>query len=512
MRGGITIDAQGTIFLDGHELHPAQGALQAAADDIEQMLDDVEADDVLVLAGLGLGWHAAAAKALPKPPSVLVYEPDATVGALQTCLGPDLADVDIASDAGQLAEKLGHLAVYGGSRRITSYSAPAYRRQRPHLLDTVRRLVADAVDRREVDQATRHKLWRVWVGHLAANMKQLLAAPDLTRLAGAFQGAPALVVGAGPSLDQSLEAIRQARRQGVLILAAASALRPLAQVGVAPDVAVALEAKDESRQFTGVPNRERILLALASHAHPNHFLVWPERKGVFHLQDWLPGVFGGGLALPTGGHATSAGFSLAVLWGCDPIVLIGQDLAYTGGRVHAAGRPGGEEDRREETVPVRGIDGGTVHTSAVMHSYLQWYAESAAYLRRSKPGLRLFNATAGGAAIAGFEHVHTAQLYDIIGNEDAFQAPDWSLLDGMPRIAPAGVARRLDAERGLVRRGLQGLSRSGLGRTLEELPQTCAARWLLREALAGGSPEEMEEAMLAMFGLLRDMREAADAI
>ena len=41
--------------------------------------------------------------------------------------------------------------------------------------------------------------------------------------------------------------------------------------------------------------------------------------------------------LPMSGSVSTVAFGLARLLGCSPIVLVGQDLAYSGGRTHAAG-------------------------------------------------------------------------------------------------------------------------------------------------------------------------------
>ncbi|MBW2322815.1 MAG: DUF115 domain-containing protein, partial [Deltaproteobacteria bacterium] len=99
-----------------------------------------------------------------------------------------------------------------------------------------------------------------------------------------------------------------------LVLAAASALKPLASVGTSPHITFALEAKDESRQFEGI-DHAKTLLAAASTSHPNHFLKWLGPQSLFHLWPWMAMLSGLGKALPSGGHVTSAAFSLRLFSG-----------------------------------------------------------------------------------------------------------------------------------------------------------------------------------------------------
>jgi hypothetical protein len=286
-----------------------------------------------------------------------------------------------------------------------------------------------------------------------------------------------------------------------LVLAAASALKPLAKVGVKPHLALALEAKDESRQFAGAAQISSVLTAATS-GHPNHFRSWSGPRACFHLQPWLAALLGQGQALPSGGHATSAAFSLAILWGCDPIILVGQDLAYTGGRIHAQGRPGGEDEERPETTLVPAIGGGMVETSHVMLSYLAWYQEAAAYLG-SRTQRRVINATAAGAHLAGFDHQDLgATLAALATSSLNFKDITGALLR-LPRPRPQVVLGRLAQARVQVRRAQLLLDEQGLNAVHKSVP-TDGPAWAVLESLP--AQVEHQEAALAFEYMLECLR------
>ncbi|MEW5724876.1 MAG: hypothetical protein AB1896_17320, partial [Thermodesulfobacteriota bacterium] len=129
----------------------------------------------------------------------------------------------------------------------------------------------------------------------------------------------------------------------------------------------------------------------------------------------------------------SAAFTLGLLLGLDPLVLVGQDQAFDHGRVHAAGTPGDEPIRtRAALFTVTGLDGRELETHSAFAAALHWYAEAVRYLRQRDPGRTVLNANESGAAIPGLPAV---ALKEVIGRLPApGPKPDLAaLLAGSPR-------------------------------------------------------------------------------
>jgi hypothetical protein len=443
------IDETGACFLAGRLLHPAHEPLEAARKDLAALPADARPADTLVLAGAGLGWHIRAALSRFSPEQIIVFP--VTGKTWPDCLGPDLPPLAWVCDRQEMAEALGRRLVYNKEPgRLALYVHPAYAAAFPRLEEQVRAMLEDARNRGQSDHLTRRRLGGLWSRNMAANAARVFCLPDILHSAQAFKDVPALVLGAGPSLDLSLPDLSGAASKA-LLLGAASALSPLSQKGLALHAAVALEGMDESRQFAG--GASACLLA-ALNSHPRHFALWPGIKAFFHSSAWLPHLLNWGGPLPSGGHATSAAFSLACLWGCNPIILAGQDLAYSQGeRTHASARPGREDEslRRERLVPA--LDGGMVETSLVMHSYLQWYQEAAAHLRRRYPQVQIINATAAGAVIPGFTRLCLAEaLASLPRRRENLGAETASLLSSLPLLAGEKAAPRLEEAYKLLNR------------------------------------------------------------
>ncbi|MFH1061023.1 MAG: 6-hydroxymethylpterin diphosphokinase MptE-like protein [Pseudomonadota bacterium] len=489
-----------------HLLHPAAGALAAARAELAPELADLGKADLLVMAGLGLGWHARAALDQPEGAALLVYEPDPRQRALAAALGPELAEVTITCNENELEARLSEALVYGQAQRARVFSPPALRSQQPGLGQRVALLVAAQVQRARVDRANRRAKQDLWLTHLADNFKHVLDTPDIAGLAGRYQGVPALIIGAGPSLDAGLPLLAGHNFERVLTLAAASALGPLAGVGLWPDLALAIEAKDESRQFAGA-DPARTILAAASQSHPNHFGAWPGRRALFHLSPWLAAVAGSRPALPSGGHVTSAAFSLAVLMGCDPIVLVGQDLAYSQGRAYASGRAGGLADAPPGVVSVPGIGGSTVETSVVMAGYIAWYREAAAYLAGLSQPVRLINATGSGAFLEGFAHLPLAEALAELQANGARHVSVAASLQRLELPTAEAAGQGLAGVRGQVRQARAQLASASLNQLLEYWPAQTAVGEALRRLPAGAGPDQVQAALARLADLVGRMWE-----
>lgn len=499
-------NAEGGWMLGARRLHPGQGALAAAAAEIAPHLAGLGPRDLLVIAGLGLGWHARAALDHGRGCQVLVFEPVARNLALAAALGPELPGLPIACNREELETRLADLLVYGQVGQVRVFCAPAQGQAEPELPHLTAAIVEEQVRRALVDLANRSAKQDIWLDHLAANFKHSLHIPDVTKLAGRYRGIPALIIGAGPSLDQGLAPLASAKLDGVLKLAAASALGPLARAGLAPDMAFALEARDESRQFDAA-DPARTLLAAASQSHPNHFALWPGQAALYHLSPWAAAAAGTELALPTGGHATSAAFSLAILMGCDPITLVGQDLAYSQGRAHAAGRPGGEDDDLPNLIPVTGVDGFTVQTSVVMASYIAWYREAAAYLARLPRPPRVINATAQGARLDGFEHLSLSEALPILQQAARGHVPPLQAAAQLNLPEAGALGQRLAQLRAQVRQASLQLETLTIEQVLEVWPADSAVGEALRRLPTPAPPEVARNALVRLSDILRRMWE-----
>ncbi len=264
--------------------------------------------------------------------------------------------------------------------------------------------------------------------NIAMNLATYVATPPIDLLKDRFAGRPAVVVSAGPSLSRNIDQLSDLKGRAVLC-AVQTSLRPLMQRGIVPDFVTSLDFHEMSRKFfEGVGDLSR-----------THLVAEP--KATWHVVDHYPGpislldnawarlVIGDDLGarggLPAGATVAHLAFYLAVYMGCDPIIFVGQDLAFTG---HAFYVPGveihqawrgelnrfntleqKEWDRIVRNRPilrrVPGADGVELFTDELLFTYLEQFEKDI-----SAAPCRVINATEGGVRIRGTQTMSLRQV------------------------------------------------------------------------------------------------------
>ncbi|MBK7947287.1 MAG: DUF115 domain-containing protein [Deltaproteobacteria bacterium] len=335
-RGDLVLRERGVLL--GSAYDPRRDGLRLA----EQMAESPA--DILVAVGLGLGEQIEAYCA-KQSATVLVYEP--SLARLKAALSRlPLArliatnrDLHFVADLDQLTTVLNARYVPGLCIRV--FPHPAVLRLDPsEVAAAVERTkrVKDAADTRIGTSVGQLMSW-AWI--TAGNGRRIAESADFGRMAGAFRGKPAVIAAAGPSLDKQLPLLR-AQRDRVVVIAIGQTLKALRRAGIEPDLVHVLESKDVSQQLTGAGETRDLCVALTPDAHSAIYDVpvralFTATTGASPMGTWIAKATGETRFTMGGGTVAQGAVGLAVLMGCNPILLIGQDLAFTEGRAYAAG-------------------------------------------------------------------------------------------------------------------------------------------------------------------------------
>lgn len=173
------------------------------------------------------------------------------------------------------------------------------------------------------------------------NFPDVLRSAGVKRLENLFQGRPAVLVAAGPSLEKNLHLLRELQGRAVII-AVDTALRLLLPLGIKPDIVTTIDFNQINFQkFANVPIDPDISLVY----HPGGYY---ESIQAFHgpkftssrvanrIPAWLMQYVEDKGGLSSGTTVAHLSFFLARHMGCDPIVFMGQDLAFPKNQVHAS--------------------------------------------------------------------------------------------------------------------------------------------------------------------------------
>lgn len=445
-----TPDKNYTLRYQSIFLHDPQGPVQEAKHIIQTQCI-VGADRIHLVLGLGLGYlpdelfQTSAGR-------IIVYEPDLSL--LRFILdNVDLSDlltsqrVWVAHTSFDLMNLLRKQLLKSDQLDILALQSAAYRMADiiPELMRQLTALEADRIQDQKTGQGFHFK----WIEQFFQNYPHFAELGSADQFFGQFQGKPALIISRGPSLDQSLEAIKTVKNS-VLLIAVGSAVRRLWEAAIIPDFAVFYDANGIQEQLYGIPDEvlKQIIFLASPFAQPCCYNSPSWQTLLFSAQnnhqfaDWLDKTMGKtSQRLEGGGTVSLIAFQAAQAMQCNPIILVGQDLAFPNNQVYAGGisiqlnaegaldlpqRP--DLYTEPETMDtVQGQDGELLPTLKAYKGFIRHFEDLAAQNTRSSSPAELYNASIGGAAIAGFTLKPLTELIP--------QLPAWNKSFDFPELS-----------------------------------------------------------------------------
>jgi len=180
--------------------------------------------------------------------------------------------------------------------------------------------------------------------NILMNLAHYATGGGIAPLAGVAAGCPAIVVSAGPSLRRNLDQLSDPRvRERVVVIAVQTVLKTMLARGIRPDFVTALDYHEVSRRFyEGLTEADcrGVTLIVEPKANPAILDSFPGR--ILCAEEELAEALLGELRrrhgpITPGATVAHLAYHLARHMGCDPVILIGQDLGFTDGQYYAAG-------------------------------------------------------------------------------------------------------------------------------------------------------------------------------
>ena len=282
-------------------------------------------------------------------------------------------------------------------------------------------MVYSCVNQLNVSGSTTFRYGSEFIHNRFAHLSSIHHNSLLESLKKKFSGVPAIMVAGGPSLDKNIHLLKKAKNKAV-ILTVDTVLPTLLQQGIIPDFVTSIDPEEMTYekfanvvpQIKGIP-----YLICSAWIHPNVPKLFPAEQVFWSfsgnsIEKWLNNLMGG--VILTGGAGTVAHMNMiaAIIMGCSPIVFIGQDLAYSEDKDHAANVVLTNKDNVKNrlsnlanTVQVDGINGGKVTTVRGFLSLKTTFEK----MIKDNPG-HYINATEGGVHIRGTEVLPFQEVLD----------------------------------------------------------------------------------------------------
>lgn len=391
---------------------------------------DVVANAAAVVMGFGVGHHVAAlARRMKSRGLIIVFEPDTALlravfehtDMTAWLRGGNVVIVTNADDVGALASATqGVEAVLASG--VTILDHPPSRARLGAQRDVFAATFAQVMKAVRTNVVTTLVQMDVTVRNLLQNAAAYARWPGVKELEGTAKERTAVVVSAGPSLRRNMDLLtRPDVRERVIVIAVQTVLKQLLAKGIKPDYVTALDYHEISARFYEGLTRdavEGVTLVVEPKCNPAILAAWPGQVRCVG-DDTLDGILGQDFArdmgrLPPGATVAHLAYYFARYLGCDPVVLIGQDLGFTDGHYYGPGAAihnvwAGELNEfntlemlewqriarmRNLLRKVEDVHGRAIYTDEQMSTYLVQFERD--FGRDAERGLTTIDATEGG--------------------------------------------------------------------------------------------------------------------
>lgn len=396
----------------------------------------------ILISGLALGYHVAALRQKYPETSFLIFEADSEVKALCKKHNPEsTAGCSVVSSKEELAAFFEDLDIRS-FKGVASYIHRPSFQLHSDFYEELSAAAKEQISSRISDMLTRFEFEERWIENIFANLPELYRAIPVSRLFGKFRGYAGIIVSAGPSLRKNISRLAELKSRA-LIVCVDTAYKVCLKNGINPHIVMTIDAQKHSvKHFSGTTSNSLLVADivscpavmrsyLGSRSLSTTAKYFTDSKGISYREPtvgmkWFEKRIEPLGDLQSGGSVATSAFDLLLNAGCNPIILIGQDLAYTGREIHSAGTYHNEEwlpgcsrlknldtinqgiIRRRSTkrVPAWGEQGKAL-TDFVLDLYRLWFQDASL-----TSGLTVVNATEGGARI---DNTKEKKLEDIAG-------------------------------------------------------------------------------------------------
>lgn len=396
----------------------------------ERLAASVDLDDkfCIVVFGFGLGHHIRAMHArLRGDAFIVVVEPSlATLATAMGCV--DLSEVIRSGkliiltslEKNVLHERLKPFMTLMmlGAKFVTHQAS---HQVAPTFYARAREVLTDFVAYARMTLLTLVGNSEVTCRNIAYNLPKYASTPPIDILRDRFRGYPGVVVSGGPSLRKNIDVLAEMKGHAVLC-AVQTLFKTLVRRGIKPDFVTSLDFHSISQQFFhGIESVDDVHLVAEPKVNWQTLDLYSGPVSMLH-SDFAEKIIGPELAkrdgLPAGATVAHLAFYLLNYMGCDPIVFVGQDLAFSGNCFYVPGvevhqtwrseinRFNSMETKEWERIvrnrsilrKIKDVEGRDIYTDDLLFTYLEQFERDFATCNST-----IIDATEGGARMRGTE-------------------------------------------------------------------------------------------------------------
>ncbi len=253
-----------------------------------------------------------------------------------------------------------------------------------------------------------------------SNLKHMATSPDIGELKDQFRDVPFILIGAGPSLDESTDFLRKVQDRAIIV-ASNSPYRKLINSGIRPHLVVTADPMEPTLAGFQNVKLDHVPLACPFSAYPEiitrfsgRILSWSTLNPI---ADFIRKRIGKGPGTNILEQGTVSGCVLDIsrLLGCQKVLFIGQDMAvredgqyYTSDSFYADSGDHYTEINKGHKLPGNTKD--SVHVESRLFVYLKTFEQFV----RNNPQVNYGNLARDGVKIEGVPYLNYDEAFEWI--------------------------------------------------------------------------------------------------
>ena len=382
--------------------------------------------------GTGLGYHIKKFTEAHPESKYSIYEPDEE--ALLTYLAhaklDDLPIYNLMSiftgiDEVRITSEL-KVLLQSSNGVIKIITLPVYEKIYSEQIESITKQLIESMKTKKSALLTDLSFQKRWTINSIKNFPTVLKTPNILHDIdkSAFQGKPAIIVAAGPSLNEEFENLRYIKENGLAyIFSVGSAINALIEHGIYPDAACTYDPTVRNQiVFKKIVEKEipEIPLIFGSSVGFETLENYP--GPILHMitsQDTIaPKLIGSAEGIQIVLDAPSIAvvtLQLLIKLKCNPIILAGQNLGFQKNERYASGiqydfvNNSLSDHEIERTLSVKDVYGNNIQTD---ESFNRMRQQLEMHIKHAKSTAKFVNTTKGGAQIDGTEFIRLEQLIE----------------------------------------------------------------------------------------------------
>lgn len=394
--------------------------------------------DIVFLFGLGLGYELREMKKKNPKKVYFVVEPDFEIfncNLMVNDIRPVMKEINlfVGNNENQIIQALNYVIDRYKSIKIQFVVLPPYKVLYKELWNRLINQLRKLLNGYLVAINTNNSQQKKWVRNYVMNLQYINNTYPLEKLAKSFKNKPAIIVGAGPSLEENIETLKFVQNRAV-IAAVGSGAGILESNGIKAHIIGAMDGnKAEERIFNNLKYNADSTLFYSSQVYygvpkllnGNKFLMNQVEMDEY-LHKKLNWKYSAGYSGPSIANVITHNLSEL---GCNPIIILGQDMCYSKNKLYAEGarytKKFTEQQLENDPAYIKTVNnkGDEVYTTPALMSF-KFESE---HIIKNHPSTEYLNGTSYGLIIDGAKNIDFNEYYrNILSNYKDIDFPAFS--------------------------------------------------------------------------------------